>query len=355
MKKNYYDILEISPQATDEQIKAAVVQLGRKYAAKAQNNSVARTKFNDIQQAYKVLSHPQRRKYHDETLAEQSGHHIAEVGHSLRLNAGTKQLEIKRFFYDAFYAVQNKFQETVKAYKVLLHRQHDNTHSVQQHQYDDTNVVEQSMDTSKITHQPEPVAKQDKLRGLTKLSLNPKQIEAKKRHYGLFSDETILFYSKPHFLSCLDIVALALIVFSSYLYITDPLRDYMPVVTLWLPSQLSTILPEISLWHLGTGVMLLMGIVIQLEVLINKFSTELLLTQNRIIVKTGALGNNKTEIKLNAMESVSIHQSLLGRLFNYGAVNMTGSGQGKVVLRNITAPHKMSRLIWFYIKAKTEV
>lgn len=290
MKKNYYQILEISPQATPEQIKKAAITLGKKYATKAQTNQRIRHKFNEIQQAYKVLSHPQLRKYHDEELE-------TEVNKPVEKQSSTKR---------------NQLREQIRV-------------------------------------------KHNKLREFTKkLSLRPKRIDNKKHVDSLLNDETVVFYSKPHLLSCVDFAALTLIALSSYVYLNDPylLKDYLPVVTLWLPSQISSILPEISLWQLGVGILFGMGVAIQLEVLIDKFSTELILTQTRIITKNGFFGHKQTEIKLNAMESISIKQSLLGRLFNYGVVLITGTGQSKVKLRNIVAPHKMSRVIWFYIEKK---
>jgi hypothetical protein len=299
MKKNYYQILELSPQATPEQIKKAAITLGKKYAAKAQTNQRIRHKLNEIQQAYKVLSHPQLRKYHDEEL----------------------ETEINKPVENS--AKHNKLREQIRLKNNKLHEQ--------------------------------IWLKYNKLRDFTKKSsLHSKYVDNKKHVYGLIDDETILFYSKPHLLSCVDFAALTLIALSSYVYLNDPylLKDYLPVVTLWLPSQISSILPEISLWQLGVGILFGMGAAIQLEVLIDKFSTELILTQTRIITKNGFFGHQQTEIKLNSMESVSVKQSLLGRLFNYGSVLITGTGQSKVKLRNITAPHKMSRIIWFYIEKK---
>jgi uncharacterized membrane protein YdbT with pleckstrin-like domain len=331
MKKNYYNILEVSHQATHEQIRIAVVQLGRKYAAKALKNKEAHSKFTEIQQAYKVLSNPQRRKYHDEDLAEQQ---LAEQ--QLAEQRLAEQQLAKQQLAEQRLAKQQAKQQAKQARQQAKQN------------VDIPQEIKEEQPNESIT------TKQDKLRDLTKLSLNSEQIEAKKHCYNLFGDEIIVFYSKPHFLSCLDIAALILIFLSSYLYIADPLKEYMPTIILWMPSQLSTALPQISLWQLGIGTMLIMGIVVQLEVIMTKFSTELLLTQDRIIAETGILGRKKTEIKLNAMESITIRQSLLGRLFDYGSVVIIGMGQGKTVLRDIIAPHKMSRLIWFHLKAKKE-
>lgn len=361
MKKNYYDILEISPQATTEQIKAAVVQLGKKYAAKAQNNQGARSKFNEIQQAYKVLSHPQRRKYHDEALAEQDKITIlAEqtsqltvnlseqlIGHVSKFKHFVNTIIIKHIIPWSKYRytqVVSWWKSSKSSKKVNnLNESHLSTEKQQDH-----NEVKQD-EALDLQQSPEPKKIQDKRE---QDCLSPKKAAAKRKSYNLFDDEVILFYSKPHILSCIDIGAVVLIALSVYLYTTVPhfLSDYMPMIPLWTPYTINGFPSEVSLWILALVVIGAMGIAIQIEVIVDKFSTELLLTQHRLITQKGFLNWRKTNIKLTTMESISIQQTLLGRIFNYGTVTLTGVGHGKIMLRNLYAPQKMNYLVWFYIK-----
>ena len=344
--KNYYEILEISPQATTEQIKSAVVQLGKKYAAKAQNNEIARNKFNEIQQAYKILSHPQRRKYHDEDLAK---------------------LKTQKQRADA---LRQSFMKYVAFDKQRLKNKLD--------QLTSTILVKPSLLSLSSTKQSKPLVSQKNTIVAEKATGNneiepasdivvdiPKQItppiqkatKAKQNKYGLFQGETLLFSSKPHLLSCFDLGAVILIILAGYSYSNIPafLAGYMPTITLWTPQQISDSAIQVSLWDLGVGTMLLIGIAIQLEVLFNKLSTELSLTQKRIIIKTGLFSRQLTEIKLNAMESVSIRQSILGRIFNYGSVKIVGMGHGQTILRNISAPHQMNQLLWYHIEKDKQI
>lgn len=64
--KNYYDILGISRDATQAQIKAAYRKLAKKYHPdSAPDNQKIKERFQEIQEAYGVLSDPEKRKmYH---------------------------------------------------------------------------------------------------------------------------------------------------------------------------------------------------------------------------------------------------------------------------------------------------
>lgn len=63
--KNYYDILGISREATQEEIKIAYRKLAKKYHPDSSGRQGDKDKFQEIQEAYSVLSDPEkRRQYH---------------------------------------------------------------------------------------------------------------------------------------------------------------------------------------------------------------------------------------------------------------------------------------------------
>lgn len=65
--KNYYDILEISKEASDEEIKKAYRKLAMKYHPdRNQGNKEAEEKFKDINEAYQILSDPQKKAQYDQ-------------------------------------------------------------------------------------------------------------------------------------------------------------------------------------------------------------------------------------------------------------------------------------------------
>ena len=66
--------------------------------------------------------------------------------------------------------------------------------------------------------------------------------------------------------------------------------------------------------------------------------TEYGLTNKRVITKTGVISRSSDEMKLNKVETVEVHQGVLGRIFGYGNVVVTGTGVSNVVLRSVSNP-----------------
>jgi DnaJ family protein C protein 30 len=64
---NYYDILEVSPKASQSQIKAAYYRLSKQYHPDVSTSSTAeaKDKFTTLSAAYEVLSNPRSRNQYD--------------------------------------------------------------------------------------------------------------------------------------------------------------------------------------------------------------------------------------------------------------------------------------------------
>jgi len=71
---NYYELLGISPEATQEEIKRAYFALARQYHPDVNPSPNAKETFLRIQEAYTTLSDPQKRLLYDQRLAEQEQH-----------------------------------------------------------------------------------------------------------------------------------------------------------------------------------------------------------------------------------------------------------------------------------------
>lgn len=73
MKKNYYEILEVDKKASPEIIKKSYSTLAKKYHPDLQPEDMkqdAEEKFKLINEAYEVLSDPEKRKNYDTSLSE---------------------------------------------------------------------------------------------------------------------------------------------------------------------------------------------------------------------------------------------------------------------------------------------
>ena len=64
-KRDYYDVLGINRQATDEDIKKSYRKLAFQYHPDRNKDKSAEEKFKEVNQAYEILSDPQKRANYD--------------------------------------------------------------------------------------------------------------------------------------------------------------------------------------------------------------------------------------------------------------------------------------------------
>jgi uncharacterized membrane protein YdbT with pleckstrin-like domain len=92
---------------------------------------------------------------------------------------------------------------------------------------------------------------------------------------------------------------------------------------------------ESNLWgflndfgKLGLGFAIFVGFMFLgiINALIYYFNSDFVLTDRRVLSKFGFLSRTTSEQRLSKVESIHVHQSLLGRLLNYGQVTVTGTG-----------------------------
>lgn len=75
-----------------------------------------------------------------------------------------------------------------------------------------------------------------------------------------------------------------------------------------------------------------------IQALVYMLTTEFAVTNRRIIAKRGFIRRHTVEMLLTKVETVSVHQNVLGRLLNFGTVTVTGTGGTRESFRAIVAP-----------------
>lgn len=78
---------------------------------------------------------------------------------------------------------------------------------------------------------------------------------------------------------------------------------------------------------------------------LNVKTTELAVTNKKVIGKTGWIGRNSIDLPLAKLESVTINESLFGRMLGYGTVLISGTGGHRVAIPYIKAPHDFKRMV----------
>jgi len=71
---------------------------------------------------------------------------------------------------------------------------------------------------------------------------------------------------------------------------------------------------------------------------IDQWTTEIAVTPLRVIQKRGLIRRETGEMNMQKVESVTVDQSILGRILNYGTVNVRGTGSGIEGLEHIANP-----------------
>ena len=67
-------------------------------------------------------------------------------------------------------------------------------------------------------------------------------------------------------------------------------------------------------------------------------TSELVITDRRVLIKVGFIQRHTFEMFISKIESVAVFQSMMGRLFNYGTVTIRGTGGSSESFTTIAAP-----------------
>jgi len=87
----------------------------------------------------------------------------------------------------------------------------------------------------------------------------------------------------------------------------------------------------------GLG-LLLAGLASFLAIMAPLWTTEIGVTNQRFIYKRGWLWRATQELQLRAIEEVNLEQPLLGRLFNFGRLELRGTGVDDIRLPSLADP-----------------
>jgi uncharacterized membrane protein YdbT with pleckstrin-like domain len=75
------------------------------------------------------------------------------------------------------------------------------------------------------------------------------------------------------------------------------------------------------------------------------WTLEIAVSDDGVIVQRGWIAQTNQEMELKNIEEVNVDQSLFGRLFGYGTIQIRGTGVNSIVLKWIAAPYELRRAI----------
>jgi len=91
------------------------------------------------------------------------------------------------------------------------------------------------------------------------------------------------------------------------------------------------------------AIALVIGLALMFSAIIRRQTTELVLTDRRIIMKRGLVSRDTVEMNLNKVESLHVNQGLMGRILGYGDVTVVGTGASLEPLRGISSPLELRK------------
>lgn len=89
---------------------------------------------------------------------------------------------------------------------------------------------------------------------------------------------------------------------------------------------------------IGAAILAVIALYFGIRAWIERFSTELVITDRRIIYKRGLIRRFTAEMNMEKVETVLVEQGILGRLFNFGTITVRGTGGGLEPLPKIENP-----------------
>ena len=78
--------------------------------------------------------------------------------------------------------------------------------------------------------------------------------------------------------------------------------------------------------------------------LIWRWTDEFVITNRRIIIKTGLIARRTLEMNLSKIETVNVNQSILGRILGYGHITIIGTGGTRETFTYISNPILFRRM-----------
>ena len=103
---------------------------------------------------------------------------------------------------------------------------------------------------------------------------------------------------------------------------------------------------KVSMWSMMPlfiwGLLLLplygFGLLFWLGAYLRYVSTELVVTNKKVIAKFGFIQRDTIELLLPKIESIQVNQSLFGRMLNYGSIVVSGAGNPQAPIPGVSKP-----------------
>jgi uncharacterized membrane protein YdbT with pleckstrin-like domain len=111
---------------------------------------------------------------------------------------------------------------------------------------------------------------------------------------------------------------------------------YLPAIVLAIIGAVAAAVGPIGL--MVAALCFALALVLALRAWFIRWTTEIAVTNLRVIYAQGFIRRRSVEVHMDKIESVDVDQSVLGRLFDYGNVTIHGTGTTLEPFREIDRP-----------------
>jgi uncharacterized membrane protein YdbT with pleckstrin-like domain len=152
-------------------------------------------------------------------------------------------------------------------------------------------------------------------------------------------DETLEYAGQLHWI--IFAPGLTSCIFGAFLCLMTP-EGLNHMLHLGIVQELRNYILYTGVALVGSGVLLLGHSYLRL------ISTELAITNRRVIAKGGFISRVTFEIMLTRVEGANIDQTVWGRVFNYGSIYVHGTGGGITPINHVAYPlaFKQALMAW---------
>lgn len=142
-------------------------------------------------------------------------------------------------------------------------------------------------------------------------------------------DETLAFHTSVHWM----------VYWPALLFVLLAIAAYAVSVALGLQGR------EETACNAAAIVFAVLALVAFLRALLRRITTEVVVTNHRVIFKRGLFSRHTAEMNVSKIESVDVEQTIWGRVFGYGNVIIRGTGGTFEPLIGIASPLRLRNAI----------
>jgi uncharacterized membrane protein YdbT with pleckstrin-like domain len=100
-----------------------------------------------------------------------------------------------------------------------------------------------------------------------------------------------------------------------------------------------------STWSSYAWIPVALAALVLVTTFIKRQSSDFAVTNKRVMMKVGVFSTRSIELLLNKIEAIAVEQTLVGRMFGYGDIVITGSGGTKEAFSRIQSPLEFRRAV----------